>query len=395
VKHKFLYACGTGFWINDINGLSVDLTWAVRWKDKLLTPPTAPLSGTVLGLNGRSAIWDLKSPAADPFPSLLDPNVWEPQTIEYPAAFFGGTGALGTGLSMGAGINLGRDRFVAAIKALPAGQKFALGGYSQGAALISSLYLMGLQEGTTGPLEPYRDRFIGGVCFGNPRRQRDYLGKYGVWSGAWDDPGSNSGGGGAFPSTGSWKRLTGCDPDEWLEFTAPGDIFSSVGTTDLGLGWTGALDAFIDLTRSNVISTITSGLLDDALWGLLAAMGDPSLIPYGAAPEAIRNSGGIGNKMGYYVDGIGVPFEFPGGGHVTYPTLPPCDSDGTWTSSTTPITPGDGKTYLQANQESCYQLGLRFLEEKAAAIAAAPIVLPSTPDTTGTAGWSTTLAVPA
>lgn len=397
MKCAFLYCVGTGFIINDINGISVDLSGVWRWKGSVMgSAPTQV--GTVLGLNGRSALWDLKSPSGDPFPSLLDPNVWLTKTIDYPAAFVGGPGVLGTGFSMGAGINQGVSAVIAAIKALPEGMCFALGGYSQGAAVMSGVLLSGLQDGASGPLASYRDRFLGGVCFGNPRRQRDFLGEYGVWSGCWDDPGSNTNGGGAFPTTGPWRRLTGCDPAKWLEFTAPDDIFSSVGETDLGLGFNAALDAFLDLTRSNIVGSFFSGLVGDALAAVAVAMGDPMsmLFPWvrDELPESLRGPGSVGGRVNYYVDGTGMPFEFPGGGHTSYPTLPPADLDGTWTSSTTPVEPGDGKTYLQATKETCYQLGLRWLEQKAAERAVAPIILPSTPGTTADAGWGPTLLTP-
>lgn len=398
-KCAYVYACGTGFVFNDSNGLSIDLGGRIRWKDKLLSGEPGD-SGTILGINGRSAIWDLGTPSADPFPTLLDPDVWTVQSVNYSASFLGGVGFLGNGFSMGASITEGVDKMIAAIKALPAGTYFAIGGYSQGAAVASACYLAGLQDGTTGPLASYRSRFLGGTVFGNPRRQRDYLGQHGVWSGAWDDPGSNSGGGGAFPSTGPWKRLTGCEPDKWLEFTAPDDIFSSVGTTDLGDGFSAAIDAFLDLTRSNIITTILTGLADDALRGFLCAMGDPTQIPswdMHLIPESLRGPGSVGGRVMHMVDGAGRCFPMPGGGHVTYPILPPCDSDGTWTSSTDEVEPGDGITYLKpkAGHDSCYQLALRWLESKAAATATAPIVLPSTPGTTATAGWSTTLIPPA
>lgn len=395
-KCAFIYAAGTGFIFNDTNGLSLDLGGRLRWRDKILIGEPGD-SGVINGINGRSALWDLGTPSADPFPTLLDPDVWTTQTINYPASFLGGVGFLGTGFSMGASINEGVTKTIKAIQNLPSDTFFALGGYSQGAAVMSSVYLAGLQDGTEGPLEDYRDRFLGGVCFGNPRRQRDFLGAHGVWSGSWDDPGSNSGGGGAFPATGSWKRLTGCDPDEWLEFTAPDDIFSSVGTTDLGVGFSAAIDAFLDLTRSDIIGTITGGLFDDALWGFAAAMGDPTMIPLDYDIDAsLRGPGSVGSRKMYMVDGGDRCFSMPGGGHVTYPILPPCDSDGTWTSSTDEVEPGDGITYLKpkAGHDSCYQLALRWLESKAAAVATAPIILPSTPETTATAGWGTTLLTP-
>lgn len=375
----FLYACGTGFIFNDVNGISIDLGGRIRWQGNLLFGSPGD-SGVIPGINGRSAVWDMTTPSADPFPSLLDPAVWWPQTINYPASFIGGTGLLG--LSMGASINYGVDKMIEAIQKLPAGMDFAIGGYSQGAAVASSVYLAGLQDGTTGPLEAYRSRFLGGVCFGNPRRQRDFLGVHGTWSGGWDVPGSNSGGGGAFPATGQWRRLTNCDPDEWLEFTAPDDIFSSVGTAALGTGFTAAIDVFLDLTKSNIIAYLLGGLVGDALAGFDAAMG---------AENA------IGKRLSYMVEGTGRTFSVGGAGHTTYPLLPPCDTDGTWTNSTTTVTPGDGQTYRKAaaGHDSCYQLGLKWLEAKAAARATAPIVLPATPQTTATTGWSSTLIPPA
>lgn len=396
MKAKFLYTAGTGFYINNLHGISIDLTGTVRWQGKVIGGEQEGLVGRINGLDGRYEYWNVKSPASDPFPKLLDPTVWDAKSVDYPAAFFGGTGFLGTGFSMGAGINVGVDRMVKEIKALGDDQPFGLGGYSQGAAVISSLYLMGLQEGTTGELEDYRDRFLGGVCFGNPRKQRDYLGVYGSWSGSWDVPGSNSDGGGAFPSAGSWRRLTGCEPDKWLEFSAPADIFSAVGTSWIGEGFNNAIDAFLDLTRSQVITTFFSGGLDDALTATALAMGDPGMVPeWVDIPEELRGETCVGGRVGYYVDGDGIPYEFPGGGHVSYPSLPPCDLDGTWDSSTVPVEPGDGKTYLKAVNETCYQLGLRFLEERAAARGAGPIILPSTPGSPATSGWSTTLTTPA
>lgn len=376
MKCAFFYACGTGFIINDVNGFSVDLNGRLRWKDTLLIGEPG-VSGMVPGINGRSALWDLGTPSADPFPTLLDPDVWVAESINYPASFIGGTGVFGT--SMGGSINYGIDKMITAIKRLPSGMPFAIGGYSQGAAVASGVYLAGLQDGTTGPLESYRDRFLGGVCFGNPRRQRDFLGPFGVWTGAWDDPGSNTGGGGAFPATGQWKRLTGCEPDKWCEFTAPDDIFSSVGTTELGAGFTVAIDVFLDLSRSGIINYIFDGLVDDALAGANAAM---------FAEDA------VGKQPFYQISGDGQFVDIAGAGHVTYPLMPPCDLDGTWTSSTSIVEGPDGNDYLKAEQDSCYQLALKWLEGKAAERANASIILPSTPETTRGAGWSSVLLTP-
>ena len=75
-------------------------------------------------------------------------------------------------------------------------------------------------------------------------------------------------------------------------------------------------------------------------------------------------------------DAAGTVFSWLGGnGHTTYPFVPPF---------------GDPDNGLTA-----YQIALKFLTAKANEYATAPILLPSTPTSTTSAGWSTTLVPPA
>lgn len=36
MKAKFLYTAGTGFYINNLHGISIDLTGTVRWQGKVI-----------------------------------------------------------------------------------------------------------------------------------------------------------------------------------------------------------------------------------------------------------------------------------------------------------------------------------------------------------------------
>lgn len=295
---------------------------------------------TVAGINGRTTTWPDGRPRDDPFINLLDPDIFEAKKIGYPAMF----------IPMGASMNVGITNLVNAINALPKGQKFMIGGYSQGAACASSVELM-LRPG--GSLHSSRGAdYLGGVCFGNPRRQQDFRGEVGgTWSGAWDVPGSTTGGRGVFTATGPFPRLSGCDPTKWIEFTAPGDIFSSTGASTNGLGWSTATDYYLSLTNIPALLAAISGL---------------------AGVDQAFATGGIVKNM---TDALGRVFSIGGNGHVTYPYEPP-EGD-----------PDNGLTG--------FQIAIKWLEGKAKAYAVSADVLPSTPNTVTNAGWTTTLIPPA
>lgn len=296
---------------------------------------------TVAGINGRSAAWNL-TPPGDPFPALLDPNVWNARKIAYPAA----------ALPIGQSIRDGVANVIAAINALPAGQPFALGGYSQGACVISTVY----NEIRSGSLTSRAGSFLGGICYGNPRRQLNYRGSVGgTWSGSLFNPTATTGSGGGFPTSGEFARLTGCDPLKWVEFTHPSDIFCSVGSTEKEQKLTQFLTLVTDLANPAAVAEFAFNFA-----GLVGNVLDVA----GQVTAPITT-----------VDANGVEFDCPGGGHMQYAFVPP---------------PGDPDNGLTS-----YQIALKFLESKAAEWATAPIVLPETPISPANAGWSTTLIPPA
>lgn len=293
---------------------------------------------TVAGLRGRTAGWNLQPPS-DPFVKLLDPEIFDARKIAYPA------NVLPIGQSMRDGIaNVTR-----AINDLPVGQPFMTAGYSQGAAVMSSIY----NEIRSGSLSARANDFLGGVCFGNPRRQVNYRGAVGgSWSGSLYNQAATTGGKGAFPATGEFARLTGCDTSDWLEFTAPTDIFCSVGDTLIEQRVTEALDVATNLLRQDLGYFIDQ--FDDLVANFLDVAGQFA-VEYTAT------------------DANGVQFACPGGGHMEYAFKPPPGTSGA----------------------TSYQLAMQWMETKAAEFATAPIVLPDTPISAANAGWSTTLIPPA
>lgn len=375
-KVNFFYCTGTSYtWSILENGFREALN-GVRYRGDIAENPiTAPVTAYVAGLNGKVAKWTGEV-QNDPFPSLLDTNIWNSVRVAYAATSFNlfspSTGTLIGG--MGSSINDGVNKVRAQINAMPPGTPFALGGYSQGAAVMSTIY----NDLRTGSLTSRYPNFLGGVMFGNPRRQINYRGEIGgSWSGSWDIPGSNSGGHGSFPASGPYGRLTNCDDTEWIEFTAPNDIISSTGDSTTGVLWTQGNDVLINLLASEY----AGALLSQAAASLIGISG--SML------TAITQAFSTGNAINYLVDAIGQIGKQPGAGHVLYPTLPPANSNGT--IPTISVNGPDGINYLKADGQSCYQLALAWLEAKAQEYVTAPILLPST----GTVGWSTTLVPPA
>ena len=332
---KFFYCVGTSY-------LNAEMAKA---SDLNYSPPSSGDSALVAGLRGVTARWG-GGPPADPFPSFLDTNAFDVTKVFYPASTLG----------MGASIDAGIQNVVNQVLDLPAGQKWAIGGFSQGAAVMSGVML---ETKSGGALESKAADWIGGVNFGNPRRAANYRGSVGgTWSGAFDIPGSTTGGHGSFPTTGPYRRLTAaeCDPLKWIEFAYPNDIFTSVGDSAQGLAWTAGNDIFL-------------GTADPLEWAGYLLLS----IPIAAASAATLL---FGNGKMSLLDALGNTFNWLGGmGHVAYPFLPPIGNpDGTLTA---------------------YQIALKFLEDAARAISTAPILLPSQPSSTTNAGWSTTLVAPA
>lgn len=383
-RAAFFYANGTSYTLNLLEvGFSIDNAFIIRVGNKVLNPTTSKGSAYVPGLNGKTYIWD-GGPANDPFPYMLDSNIWDSTRIAYPASALG----------MGPSITYGIDQTVNLIKKLPSGKPFAIGGYSQGAAVMSGVY--NEIRNANGRLYSRRNDFLGGVAFGNPRRQLNYRGDptvSGTWSGTWDathpngyrwylDPTPNvTGGHGSFSSTGTYARLTNCDTTKWQEFTAPGDIFSSSGDSTIGTNWTSGNDLLLNLLKSQYLGAFLSQLAASAI-GINGAM-----------LSAIQSAFALGNGENNFKDSLGRVFTLAGLGHVTYPFLPPPAANGTLPVTTEVI---GGKTHFIPNGLTSFQLALTWLEAKAQAWSPSPILLPSTPVTITRAvrGWSPTRKAP-
>lgn len=296
---------------------------------------------TVAGLHGRTAPWPDVAPQNDPFCNLLDPNIFDARKVAYPAAM------LPLSLSMDVGIT----NTIAAINALPAGKPFAIGGFSQGAAVMSGVY----NEIRSGSLTSRANSFLGGTVFGNPRRQINYRGSVGgTWSGTLANPGSTTGGHGVFPLTGNYARLTGCEPSRWIDFVHPWDVVAAIGDTNLEQLWTQLAGVATALAKNDILGFIAANWSDlDDVGGLIGQFSGEET----------------------FTDAAGKQFRQGGGGHVKYPFYPPYGD------------PDNGLT--------SYQIAIKFLETKASEWATAPIVLPDTPISAANAGWSSTLIPPA
>jgi hypothetical protein len=294
---------------------------------------------TVPGIS-RTTTWLDGSPRNDPFCSLLDPNIFEAYSVAYPALF----------IPFAPSVNTGITKLIALINALPDGQKYMIGGYSQGAVIAGTVYSR-IKSGQLGTKAA--NNFLGGLCFGSPIRQQDYRGEVGGnWSGCWDIPNSGTGGHGQFATNGTFPRLTNCDPTRWIEFADYGDIFACTSDTQRGRNWTAASNVLNDITNLLTLPASLASVLAD----VGAAMG----------PE-------YGQKVNTYTDATGRVFDFPGNGHTAYPWRPP---------------PGDPDNGLTS-----YQIAVKWLTGKALQYATAPIVMPTSPtgDSSTTAGWTTQL----
>lgn len=338
-KVAFFYANGTAYPPRDPVGLF-----------KMITPlfgpaPKPPGLLVIPGLDGHNIGWMDGSPQNDPFPAMLDPDIFTAVKVEYPAWSFP------MNLSIGKLV----DSTKALIGDLPKGQKFGIGGWSQGAAAMSTVY----NEIRSGSLQSRASDFIGGVAFGNPRRQLNYRGEVGgTYSGAWNVPGSTTGGGGSFPATGPYARLTNCEPSQWIEFCDVDDIFAACnGSNKDGSDWMAFCDYSVGLSQTDMMSH-----LGDILGGTFIK----------GIEKFVK--GVDGGAPRFFVDANGKSFAWPGGGHSSYPWAPP------------PGNPDNGLT--------SFQIAAKWLTLKAQQFVTAPTVLPSTPGSASATGWVSTLYPP-
>lgn len=251
----------------------------------------------VPGINGDSVTWD-GAPTNDPFPWMLNQKLWDPIKVKFADAALPMTASLAEGVK--ATLDLIRSR--------PG--KFALGGYSQGAAVMSYV----LNELRSGTMQSRYQDLLGMVTFGNPCREVNHLWPGGTWSGSLDVPGSSTGGHGVFPAS---DRLVN-SPDLLWDFANRDEIITSVGDSPAGMD--------IQLVAGVVIG---HGTMRDVM-GWLATQFAAGLI------EDIQS-------VIESLDGLKAAIGNGGGGHVLYPTEPP---------------PGDPQHGLTS-----YQIALNHMED--------------------------------
>lgn len=280
-KPVFLYATGTAF-LTQVLGIN------------LLPIP----GGNTFSVSGKKYFMDYVT--NDPFWLMLDNQIWDARKIPYPAA------AWPMSVSIASGVNMVK----AAINALPSGTPFCLGGYSQGAAVMSDVY----DALRTGDMTSKLSQFKGAVLFGNPRRQQNFVAPGVSWSGAAGIAGSTTGGSGCFPT-----RLSGCEYGKWNEYVNYNEIIAAVGSDTAGEGLRGLI-------------------------GFLTGLSDPV-----TSFLAVTNPAWLSGK-----DLIGLVGDF---GHVRYPVSPPLTSLTTVTGTKT-----------------SYELALDYLATVATDVSAGPIL---------------------
>lgn len=347
----FYYATGTAFtpsYSLNLKGLQVDY-FPIGADGPLLYVP---------GLNGRIAPFT-GGITNDPFPVLMNPDLWQAIKVPYLASAF----------PMDQSIAGGVEWIVAEVKKLTPGAPWAVGGTSQGAAVASRIY----NEVRTGRLTTHASGFLTGCCFGNPMRQVNFTNPWSSYSGAFDVPGSTTGGHGSFPAS---YRLTGCSQSNWIEFTNPAEVIAGVGDSPVGAWWQASNGAF--LLQTIVTPGSPGSFLFNAATFLLGvgssllAQGLPFLPNFLSVIDQNTNPASptyVG--PGPVTDPLGSVFQLPGGGHTVYAAKPPFGYAGT---------------------ETAYQLAFKYLDSLALAWATSPSVLPPT---SSVAGWSTTLIPPA
>lgn len=290
--------------------------YGVTWG-QTVQPPTI----NIKALDGKTIQWSGGIPA-DPFPLLLDADLWQYRRVPYPPLL----------LNLGPSIESGVDWVVEQVLATDKGTPFAVGGSSYGAAVASRVY----QEARTGRLSDRRADLRAMVTFGSGMREKShtYVGSSG-YSGSADVPGDTRGGRGAFPAvadidTTRWyasrfARLQNSEDLVW-DFTMPNDPVSGV---------------------SDAAATITE-VYRDGLAETPSAPADAATIMaaysvLGKAPAGVTQDG---NGQVRVTDAVsGQNYYLPGGGHPMYPFFPPPASSGS--------IPSTGNT--------CYQIAASYL----------------------------------
>lgn len=331
----FYYATGTSYLFNHLGwtvGQQLDVTVNVFGTD--ISFGNVPVDNPIWveGVDNDFYYWDGFIPN-DPFPKLLSPDLWQYKYVPYPAST----------VFMGPSIEIGVDWVIDQIEQTPIGTPFALGGYSQGAAVMSRIY----NECRNGRLRDRRADLRAIVAYGNPMRGPNHFfpGSSG-YSGACDIPGSATGGGGTFPVLSTLnilfdsyiRRFAQLQETESLfwNFTMPNEVISGVGGSDDGL-----------LMRQ--FATDGLRLIPIAALGTLAKVMNELWNQFGVAPLGVP---AVDNQVAVTDPKTGALSVRSGGGHIMYPFFPPPNADGS----------------IPTSGDTCYQLAAKYLNRVGAAI---------------------------
>lgn len=293
----------------------------------------------VKGVNGEFYSWD-GAVANDPFPQMLDTTLWQWKRVPYPAS----------ALDMGTSIKQGVDWTVEQILDTPG--PFALGGYSQGAAVMSNVY----NECRQGRLVQRRQDLRACTFFGNPMRQqgKTFKGASG-YAGAFDVANSTTGSHGCFP-----VRLQNTE-DFVYEFVMPNEVITGVGDSTAGKLFVSAAGKLLSNDLAGALLDVMSAaegaplsllnLAASLLNGIASFVGVPAtnLIPIGqTVATLIGAAAGNVTVTDPYTNGS---ITLSGGGHVRYPFDPPPTATG-----------GNG------SGDTCYQIAVKYLNQVGAQI---------------------------
>lgn len=248
----------------------------------------------VHGLDDQVFYWD-GAPTNDPFWKMVDSSLWNAKKIEFADA----------ALPMNVSIAEGVQRTIDMINDTPGA--FVLGGYSQGAAVMSRVY----DEIRSGSLRHRRADLLAGVTFGNPCREAGHLWPGAEPVGGWDDP-DNLLSHGCFPLS---MRLKNTE-DLWWDFANENEVITSVIDSVTGLDWVSLVGVFISGFQGNDIAAFIASQLSQLRLNVL---------------------GDVINLLTQEIGGVGAE------GHVNYPLEPP---------------PGDPENGLTS-----YQIALQYLRD--------------------------------
>lgn len=330
-RPRFYYAQGTSYGFN--GGEPTLINYLLNGGNPFILGANGPANRWIKGVNNDFYYWgDFPN---DVFPDIIDQTLWESKKVPYPAS----------GIFIGPSIEIGVEWVIADILTTPVGTPFAMGGYSQGAAVMSRVY----QETRSGRLTDRRHDLRAMVTFGNPMREagHTYPGSSG-YSGACDIPGDTRSGHGSFPSAqqaflfpyvSRFARLQNTDDFVW-DFTMPNEVISGVGDSADGIYL--QIQTLLGLQLIPIFAAIGLGRMGD-LWSLFGqGLLDGVIQTARLITGVIQDATGLIKVIDPKTGDIG---WVPGGGHVMYPSFPPPNSDGS--------IPSTGQT--------CYQLAASYI----------------------------------